>query len=61
MPKLPAHCLNTFVKNYPKYVEMNQEKYFEIPENITRILENVHIYKNVLNMQKLVNIYWKNI
>ena len=44
--------LNTFVKNYPKYVEINQEKYSEIPENITRILENVHIYKNVLHMQK---------
>ena len=36
-------CLNTFVKNYPKYVEINQEKYSEIPENITQILENVHI------------------
>ena len=40
--------LKILVKNYPKYEEAQLEKGFEILENITQILENELIHKDVL-------------
>lgn len=60
MPQIPnatrwnsqLDCIDTFSRNYSKYVEIQQENCSEFPENITRILENVLIYKDVIHMQK---------
>lgn len=59
MPQIPnatrwnsqLDCLDTFSKNYAKYIEIQNEKSLEIPENITRILENVLLYKEAIQMQ----------
>ncbi|XP_071035372.1 uncharacterized protein [Parasteatoda tepidariorum] len=60
MPQLPnatrwnsqIHCIDTYIKNYHKFVEISTEAVVEIPTNIIRILDNVAIYKEALHMQK---------
>lgn len=64
MPQLPnetrwnsqAACLNTFIKNYALYLEIQAQYSNEFPEHINRILGNAMIYKEAINLHKQISI-----
>lgn len=45
-------CVDTFIKNYHKYVQIHSEHTDDIPNNIAKIIDNVQIYKESLNLIK---------
>ena len=62
MPQIPNDtrwnsqnaCLSTFTKNFYKYVEISNEH--KIPDNISKILNNIHLYKEVVELQKQLSV-----
>uniref|UniRef100_A0A6P7GUB5 Uncharacterized protein LOC114340851 n=1 Tax=Diabrotica virgifera virgifera TaxID=50390 RepID=A0A6P7GUB5_DIAVI len=67
MPQLPnetrwkSHeaCLATFISNYYIYVEIRTEKEQEFDKNISKILDNVAIYREALYLQKQLAVIVK--
>lgn len=62
MPQIPndtrwnSHkaCIETFIKNFYKYVEISNEHEDEIANNITTILSNTHLYRETADLQKQI-------
>lgn len=58
MPQIPNDtrwnsqnaCMSTFTKNFYKYVEISSEH--KVPDNISKTLNNIHLYKEVAELQK---------
>ncbi|RXG53525.1 hypothetical protein Avbf_11634, partial [Armadillidium vulgare] len=50
-------CINTFIQNYYKYVEIANEDKLE--KSITNILSNPSLYRKAQHLQKQVDVYLK--
>ncbi|RXG55774.1 hypothetical protein Avbf_05385 [Armadillidium vulgare] len=49
-------CVDTFIQNFPLYIEIRNKHYAEIGNNIAAIIDNVAIHREVMNLQNQLNI-----
>lgn len=64
MPQIPnstrwnshEECISSFLRNYHKYVLIASEHENEFDSRISKILDNVAIYKEALNLQKQLSL-----